>query len=101
MFIEPNQAMVICGFISEEKQKQYAILLHKSMYGNMDTTIKLFKTLCKHLTDSKNMKITQSLFPVCKLQTLQDDKACLSHSTLTNCGSWPGPCRIESKNKSN
>ena len=36
MFIEPHPALVVCGFLTEEQQKKLAILLRKSMYGNID-----------------------------------------------------------------
>ena len=45
MFIEPHPTMVECGFMMEEKRREYAIILLKYMYGNLYAAIKLFKIL--------------------------------------------------------
>ena len=60
MFNERHPAMVTCGFMTEQQQKQHAIQLLKSMYGNVDTAIKFFKTLTSHLIDPNNMNMKQS-----------------------------------------
>ena len=44
LFIEPHPAMVTCGFMTEEERKMMAIKLAKSLYGNVDATIRFFKT---------------------------------------------------------
>ena len=65
MFIEPHPAMVTCGFMTEQQQKQHAIQLLKSMYGNVDAAIKFFKTLTSHLIDPNNMNMKQSQADPC------------------------------------
>ena len=63
MYIEPHPAMVACGFITEEQQKNMAILLKKSMYGNVDAAIKFFNFFGKWLCNE--MKMLQSLADPC------------------------------------
>ena len=65
MYIEPHPAMVSCGFMTEAQRKETAILLLKSMYGNVDAAIKFFKELVKHVTDEKGMNMKQSLADPC------------------------------------
>ena len=65
MFNERHPAMVTCGFMTEQQQKQHAIQLLKSMYGNVDTAIKFFKTLTSHLIDPNNMNMKQSQADPC------------------------------------
>ena len=72
MYIEPHPAMVVCGFMTEEERKRSAILLLKSMYGNVDAAIKFFKELVKHITDKKDMNMKQSLADPCVFYRLDE-----------------------------
>ena len=58
MYIEPHPALVACGFMTKAQRKILAILLKKSMYGNVDAAIKFFKLLAEHM---KKMEMKQSL----------------------------------------
>ena len=62
MYIEPHPALVACGFMTEAQRKTLAILLKKSMYGNVDAAIKFFKLLAEHM---KKMEMKQSLADPC------------------------------------
>jgi hypothetical protein len=60
MYIEPHPAMVACGFLTERQRKMLAILLKKSMYGNVDAAIKLFTLLTSWLCNNMFMKQSQA-----------------------------------------
>ena len=49
----------------EQQQKQHAIQLLKSMYGNVDAAKKFFKTLTSHFIDPNNMNMKQSQADPC------------------------------------
>jgi hypothetical protein len=59
---DSNKALVACGFMTEAQRKTLAILLKKSMYGNVDAAIKFFKLLAEHM---KKMEMKQSLADPC------------------------------------
>ena len=63
MYIEPHPALVACGFLTETQRKELAILLKKSMYGNVDAASKFFKLLSQWITGE--MKMKQSLTDPC------------------------------------
>jgi len=62
MYIKPHPALVACGFMTEAQRKILAILLKKSMYGNVDAEFKFFKLLAEHM---KKMEMKQSLADPC------------------------------------
>ena len=64
MFIEPHPAMVWCGFMSEEQRLENAILLKKSMYGNVDAALRWILMKTEYLT-SKKVGMTQSRADPC------------------------------------
>jgi len=70
MYIEPHPAMVACGFLTEVQRKQLAILLKKSMYGNVDAASKFFKLLSQWITGA--MKMKQSFTDPCVFYKLDD-----------------------------
>ena len=44
MFKELPQEMVLLGFITKEERQEYVAELTASMYGNVDATLRWFKT---------------------------------------------------------
>ena len=74
LYIEPHPALVLCGFMTEEERKNYAIKLTKSMYGNVDAAIKFFKTLVEVVTEEDGMNMKQSDVDPCLFYLHKDDK---------------------------
>ena len=72
MYIEPHSAMLACGFMTEEQRKRTTIKLEKSMYGNVDVTIKFFKLLASHITNNKGMNLFQSESDPCVFYKLNE-----------------------------
>ena len=95
MYIEPHPAMVTCGSITEEQRKRLAILLLKSMYGNVDAAVKFFKLLSRWMVD--NMKMKQSLADPCVFYKLDanDKLELLVSVTVDDCAVTGLPKNIE------
>jgi len=94
MYIEPHPALVACGFMTEEQRKTLAILLKKSMYGNVDAAIKFFKLLAEQM---KNMKMKQSLADPCVFYKLDanDELELMVSVTVDDCAVTGLPTNIE------
>ena len=58
--------------MTEQQQKQHAIQLLKSMYGNADAVIIFFETLTSHLIDPNNMNMKQSQVDPCVFYKFDD-----------------------------
>ena len=71
---ESHPAIVWCGFMTEEQRLESAILLERSIYGNVDAAIKFFKTLTTHLTNKNGMNMVQSATDPCLFFEFNDDK---------------------------
>ena len=95
MYIEPHQAMVECGFKTEEQRKQLAIRLRNLMYRNVNAAIKFFKVLTRWIVD--NMKMQQSLADPCVFYKLdKNDKLELMVGvTVDGCAVTGLPLNIE------
>ena len=63
-FIDWPQGMLELGFTTGNDLKEFCLKLLKSMYGNVDTALRFFKTYSAHLT-GPTMKMTQSLADPC------------------------------------
>ena len=64
MYVKWQKGMVELGFVTEEERLKYVIELSKSMYGNIDATLRFFTKHVKHIT-GKTMKGKQSRADPC------------------------------------
>lgn len=74
LYIEPHPALVLCGFMTEEERKNYAIKLTKLIYGNVDAAIKFLKTLVEVVTEKDGMNMKQSDVDPCLFYLHKDGK---------------------------
>lgn len=82
MYITIHDALVACGFVTAEEQKEYCIRLLNSMYGNCDAALRWIKMFVQHLT-SEEVGMTQSLADPCVLYKRNDDGSPQLIVTLT------------------
>ena len=65
MCVEPHLAMVTCCFMTEEQRNKIAMLLMKSIRGNVYAAIKFFNLFSNHVTDENGVNMQQSKSDPC------------------------------------